>query len=254
MLTSRRRVKLRGSLAQIQHRTLARFNRRNNKSTRRYAQAAERLHNEAAQLGADLDGLWEFVSRKLMKHAEDYARRYQNRRLDVGEFSEAMWDGVFKLLEKYGPSFDEALLAAVPQIAFWRNLLTALHRRGKNVIRKAKAIKKYEWWYNAQSYEAEFVEWYGGEEGCDDPTVNVESQALLNIVLDQAQDHPTLTDLERRLLQAIRQQPRATLVKWGSVVGISHPYTVKRKRDRLASKLKPLVMVNADDHWKSWVA
>lgn len=248
--------RVRGNLPAIWRRTLTRYQRRNQRAAKRYANDAGHVLNEAIRLGHDTNALWDFIAAKVMKIAKDYGTKkwLVNLRLDVGDFSEAMWDGVFKLLTKYGDSLDSALMAAVPQEAFWRNFFTALHRRAKNVIRKAKKIQKYAPWHNAESYNDLFIERFDHEEHYADPGVNVERQALLNVAVTEAQNHPVLNALERNLLQVIVTQPRATLSAWADAVGLTHPEDVRRKRRKMAQKLKPVMLADKDDSWETWVA
>ena len=170
------------------------------------------------------------LSFTIEQKANWYEYRYRNARLSYHDFEAELWKITFAAIEYYEDggdfeSYEGAEFTLIETLElFWKTRMI-------DFIRSCMYTEKHTPWYTAASLADDFNEFW------PDSSPNPEQQLVINETITEMFTDSGLTKRERKLLEIIYDKPNDSLSKWGKLLNIEHPETVRRLYQPLKGKL-----------------
>jgi hypothetical protein len=157
----------------------------------------------------------------IKQKAKAWGNRWENKRLSTADFESVFYEETMKLCEKYHQYND---------FYFYETFLLALQRRGLDVARQVqKGQKKFE--SEVFSLKDETAEFISND-------VDIESDVLNRVLVEQILNDPSLTAQERYLLHLIYINADASYSEIAKKAGFNHHEQVRRTLNCISNKLK----------------
>jgi hypothetical protein len=176
------------------------------------------------------NGIWEPNYYKLFKKlektiqwkAEWLEKKYKFVRLSYHDFEAELWKITYEAIQYYESAGDidtEFTLVETLEM-YWKN-------RMNNYIKKCLYTEKHGWWHFSKS-----IPNYLHDTAHNPINPNPAIEKVEEIFSDES-----LTEKERKLLEAIYNNPVGSYREWGKEISVSHPETIRRLLNSLKNKL-----------------